>query len=1097
MMGQEFGQNGKLVSFSNLFDYSTLSTLKASLHLPIPQNYKIIVQNEGNNSKIIDDIINNIYHNNKKINELTNQINEENKLVNKREDVINDLVKDRYRIRAQRLNNLAQLITVLYNQADRSTAKDIVFYDYENQKETIDWIIKQIQIHQQTRISPFQENAAYRNMVSSGIQNTVQDLSNMADAYQPISMDDLKLSKGKITDAMVLNQLNPLMKYIMQSQNMVGKKVIGIMAVGEKINYNLDFYFNEKLRSGDTKYIDFDKTYTRILGRYNYSKSNNLNDIQTLSKRMISDINLSEVEPEIKEHFIVVDNVLQNFENRYQRKYNPTSKEDRKIYNQLLDEECRKYGIGVNNRVDGMISELLSAATDNAKELILYQINCDTNMAKCYIHLLIMGFDIKDVVSFMTSPAINLISKLSKCNMWDSFVYSLYEQDVINLAEGLIPIDKFIFETASNLEEDQIANTNVFTSKLKLNQEFLDAIGMDRKSFVKLDAKSRIQEYIKARVQNKLNKTLAEYIKPTKLNHKILCDYIEQIVTQIKEAVNEYSGQNIEEKFTQYQLDIQQYKQAIEGGNELSSLGNVLLGMNQGLPSSKEDLTTKIRMIKKIITDREEILGISESKFKTDNGISDMVKVISANNKYLDKKRIENILIAAKVYGLIGGIDFDNWIYDVKLDGEQRLIQDSDNKNEKLVKSLPSEITQMTYRQLVKEYYDILKYSINVFDVIDVVPQFQSIIDLLQKVYTFDKQFSIRSNIIDKVTNAILKKQSFIDARMVKQINNYARDLIITAYFNDDNNTYSFPVKKGMSGLSKSYKTITYEKDQNIDLNTSIGRASFKKVFMDFVVNLQNDPTYKGYISKDDHIENNYFINHLKINTDKYNIPYLVTSLDLNERNSSINNEQEFQKLIDGLEELKQIKIGELTLYDWFAIYNLFVNQNQYGRDRLTAFFKNYDTGIKSKVLIDFFKYESELDYNYKNDEIFQQIGFDINDVYIRLAPLVSKYNEDSHKEPYIKEYDDNGILQIKKKVGKTYKTISTFPKESMLADYNDTPTFEQQYNYSIYQSIKLTNQDIKINTARDIASKDPDTLADALYRLINSSIIRITTINC
>ena len=60
---------------------------------------------------------------------------------------------------------------------------------------------------------------------------------------------------------------------------------------------------------------------------------------------------------------------------------------------------------------------------------------------------------------------------------------------------------------------------------------------------------------------------------------------------------------------------------------------------------------------------------------------------------------------------------------------------------------------------------------------------------------------------------------------------------------------------------------------------------------MDFVINLQNDPTYKWYISKEAHIENNYFINHLKINTDKYNIPYLVTSLDLNERNSSINNE--------------------------------------------------------------------------------------------------------------------------------------------------------------------------------------------------------------
>ena len=36
----------------------------------------------------------------------------------------------------------------------------------------------------------------------------------MADAYEPISMDDLKLNKGKITDAMVLNQLNPLNKKV-------------------------------------------------------------------------------------------------------------------------------------------------------------------------------------------------------------------------------------------------------------------------------------------------------------------------------------------------------------------------------------------------------------------------------------------------------------------------------------------------------------------------------------------------------------------------------------------------------------------------------------------------------------------------------------------------------------------------------------------------------------------------------------------------------------------------------------------------------------------------------------------------------------------
>jgi hypothetical protein len=58
------------------------------------------------------------------------------------------------------------------------------------------------------------------------------------------------------------------------------------------------------------------------------------------------------------------------------------------------------------------ISQLLSAATDNAKELILKKINCSSNMAKNYVYLLLMGFDIKDIVSFMTSPAVLTITEL-------------------------------------------------------------------------------------------------------------------------------------------------------------------------------------------------------------------------------------------------------------------------------------------------------------------------------------------------------------------------------------------------------------------------------------------------------------------------------------------------------------------------------------------------------------------------------------------------------------------------------------------------------------------------------------------------------------
>lgn len=1096
MMGQEFGQNGKLVAFSNLFDYTSIETLKASLRLPVPQKYKLEIE-VGENQKQIQKLVESIYHNNKKIQELYKELKKV-----KDEKSRKDIILDTNKIKAQRMNNLAQLITILYNNADRNNSNKIVLFENEELKDTVEWIRKQIDIHQNTIISPFQENEAYRNMVSAGIQNTVQDLVNMADAYEPITMSDLKINKGQMTDAMTMNQLNPLMKYIMQSQNMVGKKVIGIMAVGEKVNYNLDFYMNEKLRSKDIKFLDFSKTYTRIQGRYKYRSSQDENDITSVTKRMISDVNLSEVEPQIKEHFIVVDNVLQNFENRYQRKYDPASEKDQKIYNQLLDEECQNSGIGVNNKVDGMISELLSASTDNAKELILYQINCDTNMAKCYIHLLIMGFDIKDVVAFMTSPAVNLISKISKYNMWDSYVNELFENDIINIAEGILPVSNFIKGKVDS-SDDQGNQTKVeaytkYANSLGQNKEYLELIGMKKNDFDKLSTAAKIQTFIEAKILGKTNKKLSELIKKKSLQSRVFCDYVEQITQKIKDAVNEYSGDDMFEKFSKYKMDISQYKQVVEGGNEMSNLGNVLLGMNQGLPSSKEDLTSKIRMIKKIITDREKVFGIYNASFKKDETIKDIVKSLCQNNEYLDEKYVENILKQAKIYGLIEGIDFDKWIYDKQLTDDD-IIQDASDLNIKLSKSIKGDKVK-TYKQLVKEYYDIIKYSINAFDVIDVVPQFKSIIDLLQKVYTFDKQFSIRSNIIDIVTNKVLETQSFIDNKTIRAINNYARDLIITAFFNDDNNVYSFPVKAGMETLTRSYKNTILDKEENIDLNTSIGRASFKKVFINLMIDLkQGGKISEKYFKSEDFkkLQNNDFIKSLKINTDKYNIPYLVTSLDLNEINSSVENEREFNKLINGIEELKEIKINDISLYDWFVIYNLFVNQNQYGRERLTTFFKKYNSGTKSEVLTKFFYFESSLDYNYKTKELLEHLGFDINDVFIRMAPIVSRFNESRHKEPYIKVYNKEGVLELKKKFGKIYKVVSAFPNDSLLSEYDDSPTFEQLYNYSIYQSIKLTNQDVKINMARQLASRDPATLADALYQLIYKNKIRITTIDC
>jgi hypothetical protein len=64
--------------------------------------------------------------------------------------------------------------------------------------------------------------------------------------------------------------------------------------------------------------------------------------------------------------------------------------------------------------VDQLISQLLSAATDNAKELILAKINAGTNLAKYHLHLIMLGFSLDDIIAFMTSPAVELIDKYSR-----------------------------------------------------------------------------------------------------------------------------------------------------------------------------------------------------------------------------------------------------------------------------------------------------------------------------------------------------------------------------------------------------------------------------------------------------------------------------------------------------------------------------------------------------------------------------------------------------------------------------------------------------------------------------------------------------------
>lgn len=350
-MGQEFGDNGKLIKFSNLFDYSTPETLRASTWLPTPR--QLYITNDQTAAGF------DISYQLEKIQNLSD--------------------------RASQIRQIADLIVDIYDYYDKYGQDNKINLRYDHRYDSIgQQVIKDLITHERTIISPNLEEAAYKNSISANIKNIVQDLKNMDLAYSPIAMKDLQdMAAESEKGALVANMslMNPLTKYNMQVQNMVGKKVIGIAAVGEKVFFNLSYYFNEGVRSGDEKWqnnMQFAKTFNRIQNRYNFN--NGKGDLSQIMKTCLANVNFEGFD-EIRKKFITaaqIDSQLrkelgitqQDIDSKNQKWMDYSSRLtslvgelDSNILSYDLIQEHKK--INNSQPVDLLISQVLSAATDS------------------------------------------------------------------------------------------------------------------------------------------------------------------------------------------------------------------------------------------------------------------------------------------------------------------------------------------------------------------------------------------------------------------------------------------------------------------------------------------------------------------------------------------------------------------------------------------------------------------------------------------------------------------------------------------------------------------------------------------------------------
>lgn len=219
--------------------------------------------------------------------------------------------------------------------------------------------------------------SSVKNLVVRNIAETSNHPNNQIASYSPIDFGKYEIIKKNKENNFQLSLMDGISMDQQQQTNAVGKDVIGIAANGIKDYFALieyfSYYYKLPVKKTDSQYFE---------------RSFNLDGREIKVNRIAG---------------LKLENSAINILNGYLN--NALGVSD--LFNPNTDPAL-------------VLSSLLSAATDNAKELILKTINAGKEFASMHLYLIILGFDEGEVAGFMTNPENANILNVLKHNIFTS-----------------------------------------------------------------------------------------------------------------------------------------------------------------------------------------------------------------------------------------------------------------------------------------------------------------------------------------------------------------------------------------------------------------------------------------------------------------------------------------------------------------------------------------------------------------------------------------------------------------------------------------------------------------------------------------------------
>ena len=986
IMGQSYDSNGKYIQWSPLFDYTSAETLAISKQLTIPDNTTLVLDESG-----VD-------------------ISEDLQIILDASD--DNLEPISYRARVDRLKALVSVL----KKIDRAYGK-VTFSQTDSPK--LASVLKLLNDHFTYVIPEAVAEAAYKNVASANIYEVSHDLRNRDQAYTEIAMDILQKAakeSPKGEQAATLNMLNPLTKYVMQYQNIVGKNVIGVAANGEKVWFNAYYYWTKLLKEGRTDKLQFRTTLKRVAGRAKL-KTKELSQLPEFGRtvNILPDLN-----PKDK---VIKNNLLQSF-------------------GVDLDKETYAY-------VDQLISQLLSAATDNAKELILAKINSGMNFARMYVYLIMTGYNFDDIVSFMISPVAEFIDSMSSPNMFQDMELGNTASKAINLSKGIVKSKDFLHgtiettfinEETSDTETRRQSKIKIVKEALSSNKYYQDAVRIvqtvnNLTEEDELDLDTIMQGYILLSVENP-QIDLTSLIKSTDMEINSYILYCQNIAYKLRGVARKY------ESTSEMLEDSLEFSKIYSLASEISSIASAWLGLNQGLPTDDLSLLKRFSSMRKVITNRELSLGIFDSKIftestdakaiaKADRYFERAVNNIIANNSELTYEEVSAALKQAHQKGLIGTFDIYRYL------------------------------TDMEYRKDMIEYNHIIKGTLNVLDMMEEIPHYKQIINCLEALAVSRNTLNSKNRLLTHIMQET--DLDYLTDQQLRGIIRYADKLNGVNFFR--NFKQPIVLKESIEGFNNYFVKVPIS---SIDLTTFHGMATFKHwIEHEFLEYLRT------------HHVNNPLVKHLQLVGENQR-DILATDIDLLQPNITTSTLIAYDEIIRGMAAFDLISYPgtDWKISDLFQIYNILVNSNQYGGERLTTAFKKCSN--PDSIIRRYWEFIAKQDYNH-----FELQDYELYDYYINAAPLVSTGTERFRTEKFIKVNDpvEGYILKEYDSEMNEYKNYPLIPpKELFESNESRLPRLQNFVEYCPYEMPVMA----KVSELFEVFEFEGDVTEDLLHRIKN-----------